>query len=266
MVFKRGAGCTIGSDSTVFVITVSERRVLLPNRNIPQAPYSDDLMQHGIPIGHIDDIPVVAINRNNETSDQVEPLHWLGIREMLQECDGGVIEASILAVQRLEFRDSTRFCSRCGSPMEPLSDTGCKCVGCGHTAYPNVTPAVLVLIEDDERRTLLAQKDGWGNRYSVIAGFVEPGESLEQCCVREALEEVGVSVSDVRYVGSQPWPFPHQLMVAFRVRWVSGVIVRDTNELADARWFGVDDLPELPPRIALSRMLIQHWIDIPSYP
>jgi NAD+ diphosphatase len=132
--------------------------------------------------------------------------------------------------------------------------------------YPLVTPAVLVLIEDEDRRTLLAQKDGWGNRYSVIAGFVEPGESLEQCCVREALEEVGVTVSDVRYVGSQQWPFPHQLMVAFRVRWVSGAIKRDQVELADARWFSLDALPELPPRIALSRTLIQHWIDHPSYP
>ena len=132
--------------------------------------------------------------------------------------------------------------------------------------YPLVTPAVLVLIEDDDRRTLLAQKDGWGNRFSVIAGFVEPGESLEQCCVREALEEVGVTVSDVRYVGSQPWPFPHQLMVAFRVRWVSGAIKRDQVELSDARWFSLDELPELPPPIALSRTLIQHWIDNPAYP
>ena len=266
MVFQRDAGCTISGDAKVYVIAVNERRVLLPKGIIPQETYTGDLRQSGVPVGYLNGIPVVAVSRSNETSDQVEPAHWLGLREMLQECDGATIEASILAVQRLEFRDATQYCSRCARPMEALSDTGCKCPGCGHTAYPHVTPAVLVLIEDSERRTLLAQKDGWGNRYSVIAGFVEPGESLEQCCIREALEEVGVTVSDVRYVGSQPWPFPHQLMVAFRVRWVSGSIACDTNELSDARWFGVDELPELPPPIALSRMLIQHWIDIPSYP
>lgn len=266
MVFKRDAGCKVSSGTSVYVVAVNERRVLLPNGNVPQEVCGDDLLEVGIPVGFIDDIPVVAVNRSIESSDQVEPIHWRTLREVLQECDGAIVEAVILAVQRLEFRDSNRFCARCATPMETLSDTGCKCPGCGHTAYPHVTPAVLVLIEDAERRTLLAQKDGWGNRYSVIAGFVEPGESLEQCCVREALEEVGVTVSDVRYVGSQPWPFPHQLMVAFRVRWVSGSIDCDTNELADAQWFGVDELPELPPRIALSRMLIQHWIDIPSYP
>jgi NAD+ diphosphatase len=266
MEFMRNAGFLIAEGATVYVVGVNDRRVLIPDGQFPVETYGSGLAQDAIPLGELDGVPIVAVSRSIETSDQIEEPGWLGLRDMLQLGDNAVIEASILAVQRLEFRDWTRFCSRCASAMEQLSDTGRKCSGCGHVMYPLVTPAVLVLIEDDDRRTLLAQKDGWGNRYSVIAGFVEPGESLEQCCVREALEEVGVTVSDVRYVGSQPWPFPHQLMVAFRVRWVSGVIKRDQVELADARWFSLDALPELPPRIALSRTLIQHWIDHPSYP
>lgn len=266
MIFKRNPGCRFEEGAMVFVIGVCDRRVFLPASKPPLETVTVEITESGIGIGYLDGFPVVAVNRQPEGSDQVEAQGWLALRDLLSLCDGAVVEASILAVQRLEFRDATRYCSRCGGSMESLSDTGLKCSKCGHATYPHVTPAVLVLIEDNKRRTLLAQKDGWGARYSVIAGFVEPGESLEQCCIREALEEVGVEVSDVRYVGSQPWPFPHQLMVAFRVRWVSGEIACDHDELADARWFGLDELPELPPRIALSRMLIQHWIDVPSYP
>jgi NAD+ diphosphatase len=266
MDFVRNAGCIIAANSTVYVVAVNDRRILIPDGKFPKEPFGPSLVQDAIPLGTLGGISVVAVSRISKTSDQIEEPGWLGLRDVLQLGDDGFIEAAILAVQRLEFRDSTRFCSRCACGMEQLSDTGRKCSGCGHVMYPLVTPAVLVLIEDDDRRTLLAQKDGWGNRYSVIAGFVEPGESLEQCCVREALEEVGVMVADVRYVGSQPWPFPHQLMVAFRVRWVSGAIKRDQVELSDARWFSLDELPELPPKIALSRTLIQHWIDNPAYP
>lgn len=266
MTFKRNPRCHYVEGASAYVIGVSERRVLVPHGKPPLETVTAELIEAAIGIGELDGIPVIAVNRTGEASDQVESPGWLSLRDILAQCDGAVVEASLLSVQRLEFRDATRYCSRCASPMDSLSDTGVKCPMCGHATYPHVTPAVLVLIENDSRQTLLAQKDGWGDRYSVIAGFVEPGESLEQCCVREALEEVGVTVSDVRYVGSQPWPFPHQLMVAFRVRWVSGEIDCDRDELADARWFGIDELPELPPRIALSRMLIQHWIDIPSYP
>lgn len=266
MQFKRNPRCHYEPGSLIYVIAINDRRIFLPGGSVPLEMLTDELAKDAIGVGELDNVPVIAVNRSLETSDQVEAQGWLTLRDAMAVCNGAVVEASILAVQRIEFRDSTRYCSRCASIMEALSDTGAKCPICGFSAYPQVTPAVLVLIEDDNRRTLLAQKEGWGKRYSVIAGFVEPGESLEQCCIREALEEVGVTVSDVRYVGSQPWPFPHQLMVAFRVRWVSGAIACDHDELADARWFDIDGLPELPPPIALSRMLIQHWIDNPSYP
>jgi NAD+ diphosphatase len=188
MEFMRNAGCKIAEGATVYVVGVNDRRVLIPDGQFPVETFGSGLAQDAVPLGELDGIPVVALSRSVESSDQIEEPGWLGLRDMLQLGDNAVIEASILAVQRLEFRDSTRFCSRCASAMEQLSDTGRKCSGCAHVMYPLVTPAVLVLIEDENRRTLLAQKEGWGDRYSVIAGFVEPGESLEQCCVREALE------------------------------------------------------------------------------
>lgn len=266
MIFTRNAKLNVNVGMPAYVVAVNGRRVYLPAGEIPTDILTTEIVSDCLVLGDLDGQAVVAVYRDAESSDQVEPQGWLDLRQLMQCCDASVIEASILGVQRLEFREATRYCSRCASQMEAMSDTGVKCISCGHSTYPHVTPAVLLLIEDENRRTLLAQKDGWGARYSVIAGFVEPSESLEQCCIREALEEVGVQVTDVRYVGSQPWPFPHQLMVAFRARWVSGEIKLDPDELADARWFGVDELPELPPRIALSRILIQHWIDNPAYP
>lgn len=118
---------------------------------------------------------------------------------------------------------------------------------------------MIVLVHEGER-ALLASKAGWGKRYSLVAGFVEPGETLEECVAREVKEEVGVEVDELRYVGSQAWPFPHQIMVGFLAHYAGGEIAIDTAELADARWFTRDDLPELPPPFTISRQIIELWL------
>jgi NAD+ diphosphatase len=107
---------------------------------------------------------------------------------------------------------------------------------------------------------LLVHKPGWGKRYSIIAGFVEPGESLEGCVQREVREEVNVEISEISYIGSQPWPFPHQLMVGFIARYVSGEAQPDQQELDDIAWFHHDALPELPPSLSLARQIIMTWV------
>jgi NAD+ diphosphatase len=122
-----------------------------------------------------------------------------------------------------------------------------------------VTPAILVLVYDEDRM-LLTHKPGWGKRYSCIAGFVEPGESLEGCVQREVHEEVGLQVTDIHYVGSQPWPFPHQLMVGYTARYAAGTLHIDQQELDDARWFRADALPEFPPPQSLAHQIIVGWL------
>jgi NAD+ diphosphatase len=117
---------------------------------------------------------------------------------------------------------------------------------------------VIVLVADGDR-ALLASKAGWGKRYSLVAGFVEPGETLEACVAREVKEEVGVDVGALRYVGSQPWPFPHQIMIGFIAEYAGGEIAIDAEELADARWFEKSALPELPPPFTISRQIIELW-------
>jgi NADH pyrophosphatase NudC (nudix superfamily) len=123
------------------------------------------------------------------------------------------------------------------------------CDGCGTLAYPRLAPAVIVLVHRD-REVLLAQGRSFGApMYSTLAGFVEPGESLEQCVAREVREEVGVEVTDITYRASQAWPFPHSLMVGFTARWAGGDIDIDESEIVDAHWFPLDELPEHPAAV-----------------
>jgi len=164
------------------------------------------------------------------------------------------------ASQLLLWQRTNRFCPVCGHSTEAIGGTwGRICPNCGYNSYPPVTPAILVLVYDGARM-LLTHKPGWGKRFSCIAGFVEPGESLEECVQREVHEEVGLEVTDVTYVGSQPWPFPHQLMVGFTARYVGGTLHLDEQELDDAAWFHADALPELPPPESLAHHIIVTWL------
>ena len=172
-------------------------------------------------------------------------------------------------VQLVEWARTHRYCGRCGTPTTRSERfTSMDCPACGLMAFPRVAPAMITLVTrgDDgpDQEVLLARGAQWPTpMYSCLAGFVEAGESLEECVVREVREEVGVAVGDVRYVASQPWPFPHSLMVGFRARYVSGELVLDDDEIVDARWYRRDDLPMLPGPISIARKLIDAWLTTP---
>lgn len=164
------------------------------------------------------------------------------------------------AFQLMDWKAETRFCGRCGNEMaDHQEETARTCEACGLTLYPPVSPAVIVAIERDGKLLLARSPHFPKGRYSVIAGFVEPGETLEHAVEREVLEEVSVKVKNVRYFGSQPWPFPHSLMVGFTATWESGEISVDGKEIEDAGWFSPSDFPEMPPSISISRRLIDDF-------
>jgi NAD+ diphosphatase len=168
------------------------------------------------------------------------------------------------AVQLVEWERTHRFCGRCGTPTERApGERAMKCPACGLLAFPRLAPAIITLIErpgGDE--VLLARGRLFPvPMYSTLAGFVEPGENLEQAVRREVREEVGVQLGDVRYFGSQPWPFPHSLMIGFRAIYASGEIEIDPNEIVDAQWFRADSLPNIPPRMSIARLLIDSWLN-----
>jgi NAD+ diphosphatase len=189
-------------------------------------------------------------------------------------------EASILAYGRamVIWHDNHRYCGRCGAPTRS-SDGGharvCTNPACGHRSFPRTDPAVITLIEDPGgARALLGRQARWmPGMYSVIAGFVEPGESLEETVARETFEETGVRVTDVRYMASQPWPFPSSIMLGFRARALTTAIVLGDDELEDCRWFTRDELRSfgradgpyaslrLPNPFSIARYLINAWLD-----
>ncbi|MFY7952968.1 MAG: NAD(+) diphosphatase [Armatimonadaceae bacterium] len=220
-----------------------------------------DVPSDALYIGDWEGSPVLAWKTADFTdNDQLGMPNSVDLRGVVANFPSEWATVVGYAFQLLEFRRRFRFCTQCGSELIPGEMWSRSCVSCKEQFWPPVSPAVLLLIHDEDGRILLAQKPGWGDRWSILAGFVEPGESLEECCFRESVEEVGVEIEEPIYVGSQPWPFPHQLMVAFTARYRSGSIVPDPGELADARWFPKDDLPKLPPPHALSRQTIDHFL------
>ena len=165
------------------------------------------------------------------------------------------------ALQTLAWNRDHAFCGRCGTPTEHLPGERARgCPNCGLAAYPRLAPAVIVLIERDGAALLCHGVRFPGRMYSCLAGFVEPGESLEECVHREIREEAGIEVRDLRYAGSQPWPFPHSLMVGFSAQYAGGDLVLDPSEIVDGGWYRPDALPDLPPYPSIARRLIDEWI------
>jgi NAD+ diphosphatase len=135
-----------------------------------------------------------------------------------------------------------------------------KCPSCGLALYPRIAPAIIVLVRRGDEALLAHNVHFPEGLYSTLAGFSEVGESLEETVHREVREEVGIEIGNIRYFGSQPWPAPHSLMVGFTAQWTSGEIRVDAKEIADARWFAADELPQLPTSFSVARKLVDAWL------
>ncbi len=179
-------------------------------------------------------------------------------------------EAGLLGYARamISWRQRHRFCGTCGTKTLPSKGGHvlvCTNATCRHEQFPRLDPAIIVLVSDGER-ALLGRQASWPpGRYSTIAGFVEPGESLEDAVAREVLEETGIRVDGIRYHSSQPWPFPASLMLGFTAKATTQEIKRRDEELEDAQWFSRSQIasgtPLLPPKLSISYALIEHWFD-----
>lgn len=222
------------------------------------AEESDHELERAIFLGTLDERPCWAVGVDDEPGTGAVPLMGLW-----GQVDDITFTIAGRAVQLIEWERTHRFCGRCGTPTEEAAgERARRCPACGLLAFPRLAPAIITLIERDDGRALLARGRTFPiPMYSCLAGFVEPGETLEEAVHREVREEVGVEIDDVRYWASQPWPFPHSLMLGFNATWTGGDIVIDPTEIVDAQWFAADDLPAVPPGISIARRLIDDWLE-----
>ena len=184
-------------------------------------------------------------------------MSWEGLRTLFSVLDDAHFALAGRALQLVDWDRTHQFCGRCGARTEAKAEERVRvCPACRLSAYPRVAPAVMALVRRG-RELLLGRSPHFpAGMYSALAGFVEPGESLEQCLAREVAEEVGVRLGATHYFASQSWPFPHSLMIAFVCEWEGGELRPDASEIEAASWFDVLQLPKLPSKISIARRLI----------
>jgi len=227
--------------------------------NIPETKdldgYRDRLIRSQY-MGSLDGRHCYTADINGDASEGAG-LQQKDLRSVFGAMEEEIIWAAGRANQLATWSRNHQYCGKCGALYEEKNDERAKiCPACGQVNYPRLSPAVIVAVLR-ENRILLARNKGFRLPfYSVLAGFVEPGETLEACIAREIEEEVGISVKNIRYFGSQPWPFPDSLMVGFIADYADGEIQVDDTEILEADWFTPEDLPRIPPRISIARQLI----------
>jgi len=182
---------------------------------------------------------------------------WQGLRALFGILEDAQFALAGRALQIVDWDRTHQYCGACGKvTTERANERARECRGCGQVVYPRLAPAVMGLVRR-EGELLLARSPRFPEgMYSALAGFVEPGETLEQCLEREVYEETGIRIRDARYFASQPWPFPHSLMIAFFADYYGGEIRVDGTEIIDAQWFSADNLPRLPAGVSIARKLI----------
>ncbi|MEH6472860.1 MAG: NAD(+) diphosphatase [Halopseudomonas sp.] len=189
----------------------------------------------------------------------------VSLRQLLMDADRDLAQLLNRSAQINSWYRNHRFCSRCGTSISRYDrDFSAVCDRCHYHQYPRISPCIIVLVRrqgPDGEQCLLAHAAHFNSeRYSTLAGFIEAGETAEQAVVREVREEVGVEIDNIRYWKSQPWPFPHSLMLGFFADYAGGEIVPDGEEILKAQWFDIDAMPQLPTKLSISRDLIDGFI------
>jgi NAD+ diphosphatase len=187
--------------------------------------------------------------------------NWQSLRQFLLHGDADTFKLLSYATQIGTWASHHRFCGSCGAAMQAVhGERAMHCAQCELRLYPRLSPSMIVLVTRGDEVLLARSPRFVPGVYSTLAGFVEAGESVEHCVVREVREEVGVEVHNLQYMGSQGWPFPHSLMLGFHAEYASGDIVMQVDEIEDAGWFSVHDLPPLPAARSIARHLIDVYV------
>jgi NAD+ diphosphatase len=196
-----------------------------------------------------------------EDAEPPEGWTFLGLRRLYGLLPEELFLVAGAAVQIVDWDRTHQYCGRCGSETHyRLNERAKQCGQCGLVNFPRIAPAIIVLVEKGDQLLLARSNRHPEGLFSVLAGFVEPGETLEEAVHREIWEEVGIRVKDIRYFGSQPWPFPNSLMIAFTCNYASGDIQLEEEEMVEAGWYFADNMPRVPPRLSIARQLIDWFV------
>jgi NAD+ diphosphatase len=215
------------------------------------------LSEHGI--GHFDGEPVYLFVLEHPV--ELEGTRWQSLRQFMMGDDADVFQKLAYAAQISTWAREHRFCGSCGHAMTQVpGERAMYCADCNLRAYPRISPSMIVLITRGDEVLLARSPRFVTGVYSTLAGFAEPGESAEDCVHREVMEEVQIKVKNVQYKGSQCWPFPHSMMLGFHAEYESGEIVPQADEIEDAQWFSIHDLPPLPASRSIARYLIELYL------
>jgi NAD+ diphosphatase len=239
---------------------VPENAALLPSTAEVTALGLDTAQ--AISVGTLGGEPCFAMPWTGGKSALPPALHLVGLRALFTLLGETLFPIAGRANQLAHHYATHVFCGRCGAPTErdPQNGRAVKCPACSLSVWPQIAPAIITLVRRGDE-ALLARSGRFPMPFfSTLAGFSEPGESLEETLVREVREEVGIDVDAPSYFGSQPWPFPNSLMIGFTARWRSGEIRVDGDEIQEARWFKADALPMIPPKLSIARQLIDAWV------
>jgi NAD+ diphosphatase len=233
-------------------------------------PEADDVTATTVAIGHrdfdLDGTRYAAWMLDDQRAEAAlgPSLRRITLRDALAEFPAEAMRPALRGIALLRWLETARFCGACGAPLADKDrgseDSGGRfCTACGRVHFPRISPAVIVLIRKGPH-ALLAHNARFRNGFfGLIAGFVEAGETLEEAAVREAREEAGIEIRDLRYAKSQPWPFPDSLMVAFKAEWASGEAKPDGFEIAELRWCLPSELPNIPPKGSVARYLLDEF-------
>jgi NAD+ diphosphatase len=245
-----------------------DKILVQPESSQVRVPCIVDFAELGLPvvrqnyIGRLDGRHCYAVELP-EGATAPKGMTFEGLRRIYGRIDEDLFSVAGRAVQIVDWDRTHQFCGRCGvrTRIHP-TERARECPQCGILYFPRLAPAIIVLVQRG-REILLARARRFPTAmYSTIAGFVEPGETLEEAVVREVREETGISVKEIRYFGSQPWPFPHSLMIGFTASYASGQIMLSDEENVDAGWFTVDNMPSLPEKISIARRLIDSFLEM----
>ena len=209
----------------------------------------------------IDGVEVKTFRVDNPVAES-ERYVMCGLRKSYYQLPRQLYLVAGKCQELLYWDQNTKYCGICGAPMRMDTDISKKCTECGKEVWPQLATAVIVLIHRGDEVLLVRAKNFRTDFYGLVAGFVETGETLEEAVAREAMEETGVTITNIRYFGSQPWPYPCGLMVGFHADYVSGEIHLQRSEIAKGGWFRRDNLPTIPEKLSIARMLLDDWLGV----